>query len=157
MKKFHSAMPMASIAIASALTPHLVGGFSSSQHSYQRIRTNSVVVAHRAHSNHEEDECCPVCADANCVDLDAACNKLLRSRPTNISPIIHTSRRKFVQLAAASSAFAVSTPARGTDYISKTSASVSVTNNNIIAVPTGPLAPFSSTRQYRTIVLSNGK
>ena len=65
---------------------------------------------------------------------------------------LHTSRRKFVQ--HATTAFT----AFGT-YSSPPAAAVedtSASNKNVIAVPLGPLAPFSSVRTYRNIELSNG-
>lgn len=91
-------------------------------------------------SQDDADECCSLC------------NGCQRSQDIiqHRSSIIHTSRRKFIQIASLGVAAGTSSAATGAEYDSSV-------DNNIIAVPTGPLAPFSSTRQYRTIVLSNGK
>jgi insulysin len=80
-------------------------------------------------------------------------NSLLHSLPAKSSIPIHTSRRKFIE--HATTAFTVGTflssPAAAVDTFATTA-----DNKNVIAVPLGPLAPFSSVRTYRNIELSNG-
>lgn len=90
-------------------------------------------------SQDDDDECCSLCI---------GCQRL-QDTTQHRSSLIYTSRRKFIQIASLGVAAGTSSPADGAEYDSSV--------NNIIAVPTGPLAPFSSTRKYRTIVLSNGK
>jgi insulysin len=74
---------------------------------------------------------------------------------------IHTSRRKFIRHATtAFTAFGAysSSPAAAVDTYSETFPPIATTTNNknVIAVPLGPLAPFSSVRTYRNLELSNG-
>ena len=92
-------------------------------------------------SQDDADECCSLCN---------GCQRSQDIIQYRSSSIIHTSRRKFIQIASLGVAAGTSSAATGAEYDSSV-------DNDIIAVPTGPLAPFSSTRQYRTIVLSNGK
>lgn len=82
---------------------------------------------------------------------------LLHKRPSSIP--VHTCRRKFIQFATTvGTSIAGSTASYGSDFNPATGRdnNSAYTSQNKIAVPVGPLAPFSSTRTYRSIVLSNG-
>lgn len=92
------------------------------------------------------------------IDCDNGCDA--HTNTTTNSPLlslpVHTSRRKFIQHATtAFTAFGAysfsSSPAAAADTFATTA-----DNKNVIAVPLGPLAPFSSVRTYRNIELSNG-
>jgi hypothetical protein len=138
-----------------------VGGFSPTPFSHSAAVKTFGVAASRKSISDDRDECCEMCSDTSnscCYsDGDAVDNNNPNSRrgQSRFNPIIHTSRRKFVQFAAAFGSAAFTSSAYGAEYNSYVS-SVS-TNKDIIAVQIGRLAPFSSTRQYRTIVLSNGE
>ena len=82
---------------------------------------------------------------------------LLNSAP------VHTSRRKFIQYTATAFTAAgpslLSSHAAAADTYSDAypiSPSSTIEKKNVIAVPLGPLAPFSTTRTYRNLELSNG-
>eukprot|EP00804_Cyclotella_cryptica_P024169 CCRYP_019498-RA/>CCRYP_019498-RA protein AED:0.03 eAED:0.03 QI:415/1/1/1/0.66/0.5/4/284/1037 len=121
-----------------------------------RYTGTEVLLNDAAHGN-----CCGLCANSSsfCADQDSVDNiKPSQNVPIYSASILDTSRRRFVQLASTFGVVAFPSRAHGTDYDSSfpiASSSVSP-NNNIIAVPTAPLSPFSSTRTYRNIVLSNG-
>ena len=152
-------LPLASVAAVAISSLYCIDGFSFSRSLLlsQRIRSGCALLASKS-SFHDDtnDECCPMCLESNsCCSNDGHSNRSQHlSHNKQFNSIFHISRRKFVQFAAASSAAACSSAAYGENYSPYTS-SVSI-NNDIIAYQTGPLAPFSSTRQYRTIVLSNG-
>lgn len=103
----------------------------------------------------KDNECCSLCSESNHCCSEKQSRKSVDLRQGHVSPVVHTSRRKFVQFMGTGFA-AFSSPAMGADFDRTTPTSSILPNNNIIAVPTGPLAPFSSTRTYRNIVLSNG-
>jgi hypothetical protein len=141
-----------------------VGGFSPTPFSHSATSITFGVAASRKSISDDRDECCEMCSDTNsCSSSDEEAvdnnNPTSRRGQSRFNPIIHTSRRKFVQFAAAFGSAAFTSSAFGAEYnsyVSDSSSSVS-TNKDIIAVQIGRLAPFSSTRQYRTIVLSNGE
>ena len=69
------------------------------------------------------------------------------------SLLVHTSRRKFIQHATAAFTICGYSSSPATAAVDNTAATK---NKNVIAVPLGPLAPFSSVRTYRNLELSNG-
>ena len=91
---------------------------------------------------------CDCCSDD---DEEEGCNALLVELPKPTS-ILHTSRRKFIQYTTTLGITGVSSSSHA-ETISD--ASRFDQSKNIIAVP-GALPPFSTTRTYRHIVLSNG-
>lgn len=156
--------PIAFIIAIAVSTMECVGGFPHpSLARSSSIRCAGIIgMASKGLLNDDADsKCCGICANPNhfCSEQDAIDNL----QPSHHAPpppisILYTSRRKFVQLAATLGMSAFPALVYGADYestASSTSSSVSP-NTNIIAVPTTPLAPFSSTRTYRNIVLSNG-
>jgi hypothetical protein len=140
-------------ATALSMLSCCVKGFSS-PHPLP-IGSSGILLASKTHlDDNAGKECCAMCARKNrCCSEDDTMHKRGQTKAT---PTIHTSRRKFVQFAATSSFAAFSSTACRAEY-NQSVPNFSWTNNNIIAVETGPLAPFSSTREYRTIVLSNGE
>ena len=149
-------LPFASAAAIAISSLYYVDGFSSSRALWRtQLGRNDCTLLSSIHDD-TNDENCHICSEyQSCGSEDRDTRKSQDLSCRNLNPIVHTSRRKFVQFVAASSAAAAcSFAAYGIDFNHYTS-SVSI-NNDIIAFPTGPLAPFSSTRQYRTIVLSNG-
>lgn len=109
------------------------------------------------------DDCCAFC-DANAAaqcQCQCQCNAPNSAELSSIVPI-HTSRRKFVQCAAAAAsvgpAAAFASPAAALaagDTTEAAGAGGATSLPNLVAVP-GPSAPFSSVRKYRNLVLSNG-
>mmetsp|Transcript_23282 Transcript_23282/g.45042 ORF Transcript_23282/g.45042 Transcript_23282/m.45042 type:complete len:1027 (+) Transcript_23282:268-3348(+) len=84
-------------------------------------------------------------------DCDCCINDDYEESSGQASVPIHVSRRKFVHytsLITGLSGFSAVTP--------QVNASENVEKRNIIAVPLSPIAPFSTTRTYRTIILANG-
>lgn len=84
-------------------------------------------------------------------DCDCCINDDYEESSSGASVTIHVSRRKFVHytsLIAGLSGFSAVAP--------QVNASENAEKRNIIAVPISPIAPFSTTRTYRTITLANG-
>jgi len=99
---------------------------------------------------HQSNDRCDCCSDD---DDDEGCNALLVELPKPTSIPIHTSRRKFIQYTTTLGIAGFSSSSSHAETISD--ASRFDQSKNIIAVP-GQLPPFSTTRKYRNIVLSNG-
>jgi insulysin len=102
--------------------------------------------------------------EVDCDACDGHTNSTGRSlRILNSAPV-HTSRRKFIQYTAtafttSAAPFLLSSHAAAAGTYSDTfpiSPSSTIEKKNVIAVPLGPLAPFSTTRTYRNLELSNG-
>jgi len=95
------------------------------------------------------------CDCCNAADAESDASVPMKSLPGPSVPI-HTSRRKFIQYTSALTRIAsglAASPAMAADNGAE--AAVADDKKNIIAV-SGPVAPFSTTRTYRNIVLSNG-
>jgi len=100
---------------------------------------------------YQSSDRCVYCSSDD--DDDEGCNALLveLSQPSSIP--IHISRRKFIQYTTTLGIAGFSSSSSHAETIND--ASRFDQSKNIIAVP-GPLPPFSTTRTYRNIVLSNG-
>jgi len=106
---------------------------------------NAVIIRHQSNDR------CDCCSDDD--DDDEGCNALLVELPKPTSIHIHISRRKFIQYTTTLGIAGFSPSSSHAETISD--ASRFDQSKNIIAVP-GQLPPFSTTRSYRNIVLSNG-
>ena len=104
-----------------------------------------------------DDDQCECCCNAEDTDNSSCCNALVElSRSASCSSIpIHTSRRKFVHYTMATLGFTSFATSKDVGAETINDANDLLDRRNIIAVP-GPLPPFSTTRTYRNIVLSNG-
>ena len=132
----------------SLYVPHGVASLYKSEplsipHSFDSNR-NAVIMRHQSNDR------CDYCSDDD--DGDEGCNALLveLSQPSSIP--IHTSRRKFIQY---TTTLGIAGFSSSSSHAETNDASRFDQSKNIIAVP-GTLPPFSTTRTYRNIVLSNG-